>query len=234
MTDSTIKETVEPQYSILFTTQQRHGTSKFGLMANESWNNDPKRTLFTLARYKFVARMLSGKKTVLEIGCADAFGTRLVQQAVDEVYAVDIDQVFIDDIQERYNPHWPMHFRKHDMLTGPYRSAIFESAFALDVLEHIPAAEENLFLDNIKQSLVPNGVFIVGAPSLESQVHASPQSKIGHVNCKSGESLRELMERHFEHVFMFSMNDETVHTGFLPMAHYLIALCVNSRTESTP
>ena len=234
MTDSKREVTVEPQYSVLFTTEQRHGRSKFGLMANESWNNDPKRTLFTLARYKFVAKMLSGKKNVLEVGCADAFGTRLVQQTVDEVSAVDIDQIFIDDIRGRYNPNWPMDFRAHDMLKGPYRGAVFESAFALDVLEHIPATEEDLFLDNIKRSLVPNGVFIVGAPSLESQVHASPQSKIGHVNCKSGESLRKLMERHFEHVFMFSMNDETVHTGFLPMAHYLLALCVSSRAESTP
>jgi SAM-dependent methyltransferase len=232
MTDSNREATVEPQYSVLFTTEQRHGISKFGLMANESWNNDPKRTLFTLARYKFVAKMLAGKKNVLEIGCADAFGTRLVQQTVDEVSAVDIDQIFIDDIRERYNPNWPMDFRTHDILKGPYLDAIFESAFALDVLEHIPAEKENIFLDNIKRSLVSNGVFIVGAPSLESQGYASPQSKIGHVNCKSGDSLRGLMERHFEHVFMFSMNDEMVHTGFLPMAHYVLALCVGPRTEN--
>ena len=234
MTDSDRKATVEPQYSVLLTTEHRHGISKFGLMANESWNNDPKRTLFTLARYKFVAKMFSGKRNVLEVGCADAFGTRLVQQTVSEVSAIDIDQVFIDDIRERYNPNWPLEFRTHDILKGPYRDAAFESAFALDVLEHIPVADEDIFLNNIKRSLLPNGVFIVGAPSLESQVHASPQSKIGHVNCKSGESLRELMERHFEQVFMFSMNDETVHTGFLPMAHYLLALCVGCRPECTP
>jgi hypothetical protein len=28
---------------------------------------------------------------------------------------------------------------------------------------------------------------------------------------------------------MFSMNDEVVHTGFGPMAHYLIALCAGPR-----
>ena len=33
------------------------------------------------------------------------------------------------------------------------------------------------------------------------------------------------MTHHFRNVFIFSMNDEVVHTGFYPMAHYLFALC---------
>jgi hypothetical protein len=32
------------------------------------------------------------------------------------------------------------------------------------------------------------------------------------------------MAKFFHHVFIFSMNDEVVHTGFYPMAHYLLAL----------
>ena len=67
--------TKEPQYSLLYDVKEKHGIARLGLMVNESWNQDPKRTLFTLARYKFVARMLSGRKHVLEVGCADAFGT---------------------------------------------------------------------------------------------------------------------------------------------------------------
>ena len=37
------------------------------------------------------------------------------------------------------------------------------------------------------------------------------------------------MLRHFHEVFIFSMNDEVVHTGFYPLAHYLFALCVGKR-----
>ena len=66
-----------------------------------------------------------------------------------------------------------------------------------------------------------NGVFICGIPSIESQKYASKHSKEGHVNCKSGEDLRKTLNRHFNNSFMFSMNDEVVHTGFFPMAHYL-------------
>jgi hypothetical protein len=30
--------------------------------------------------------------------------------------------------------------------------------------------------------------------------------------------------------FLFSMNDEVVHTGFAPVAHYLFAVCCQKKT----
>ncbi len=73
---------------------------------------------------------------------------------------------------------------------------------------------------------------MIGTPSLELQAYASPPSKAGHINCKTGNQLKALLEKYFEHVFIFSMNDEVVHTGFSPMAHYLFALCVQSKWEA--
>lgn len=192
-------------------------------MTNQAWKDDPKHLLFTLARYKFVAKMLSGRKHVLEVGCADAFGTRLVLQEVERLTATDFDLTSVDDVLRRMDESWRFECRQHDLLTAPVPGP-FDAAFTLDVIEHIPESQENLFLDNIVQSLTPEGVLIVGSPSLESQAYASPPSKAGHVNCKTGAGLRSLLERFFHNVFVFSMNDEVVHTGYFPMAHYLIAV----------
>lgn len=221
-------ETKEPQYGIVFDVENKHGRSRLGLMVNESWNQDPKRTLFTLARYKFVAKMLSGRECVLEIGCADAFGTRLVQQEVGRVTAVDFDPVFIADAQARLDPAWPMDCFVHDMLSAPVPGQ-FDGIFCLDVLEHISPASEDVFMKNLLASLALSGAAIIGIPSLESQAHASPQSKAGHVNCKSGKYFKAFLHRYFENIFVFSMNDEVVHTGFYPMAHYLLAICTTPR-----
>jgi 2-polyprenyl-3-methyl-5-hydroxy-6-metoxy-1,4-benzoquinol methylase len=216
-------KTKEPQYSMLFDVKEKHGITRLGLMVNESWNQDPKRTLFTLARYKFVAKMLAGRKHVLEVGCADAFGTRIVQQAAGKVTAIDFDPLFIADVNERMNPNWPLDASVHDMLKGPLPGN-FDAAYALDVLEHIPQRDEHRFIANVVASLSPTAVAIFGMPSLESQSYASPQSKAGHVNCKSGDALKRTLEEYFHTVFVFSMNDEVVHTGFYPMAHYLLAV----------
>jgi len=197
-------------------------------MNNQVWHDDPRRLVFTLARYKFVAKMLSGKSHVMEVGCGDAFGSRIVKQEVEALTVLDFDPVFVEDIEARRDPAWPLSAYVHDMLSGPFPGE-FDAIYSLDVLEHIPLAQEELFLGNILRSLRNDGVLIIGMPSLESQAHASPQSKEGHVNCKTGKDFKRLMEKCFHNVFLFAMNDEVVHTGFYPMAHYLIALCATRR-----
>lgn len=221
-------KTVERQYEGHFDLKERQGLTRLGVEKNANWHGDPKRLVFVLSRYKFVAKMLSGKKRVLEVGCGDAFPVRIVLQEVGELHAVDIDPLFIADARERADPRWPFACEVHDMLSGPVAGA-FDGAYSLDVLEHIDREREHRFLDNILASLAPDGVLIIGMPSLESQVHAAPLSKIGHINCKTGPALKALMLEYFENVFMFSMNDEVVHTGYQPMAQYLFAVCAGKR-----
>lgn len=216
--------TKEPQYDFLLDIRDRNGVTPLGLMANQVWHDDPRRLAFTFARYKFVSKMMSGRSNVLEIGCADAFASRIVLQEVGKLTAIDFDPVFIDDINSRMDLRWPIEAHVHDMVKGPFPGQ-FDGVYALDVLEHIAREDEDRFLSNAKASLTKNAVAIYGMPSLESQVYASKGSRAGHVNCKTAPQLKETLERHFGNVFIFSMNDEVVHTGYQPMAHYLLGLC---------
>jgi len=220
--------TKEPQYQPLVDLKHGRGLTRLGMMNNQVWHDDPRRVVFTLARYKFVAKMLSGKKHVLEVGCGDAFASRIVKQEVGKLTVIDFDPVFVADIEERADPSWPMTAAVHDILERPFPGR-FDGIYSLDVLEHIPAAQEDGYMGNVLASLDPAGAFIVGMPSLESQAYASAQSKEGHVNCKSGRDFKGFLERWFQNVFLFSMNDEVVHTGFAPMAHYLLAVCAGPR-----
>jgi hypothetical protein len=170
------------------------------------WQRDPKHVLFVLARYKFVAKMFSGKGRVLEVGAGDGFASELVRREVQELVCTDAEP-----ISEKV--------RKHDIMGGALPG--FDCAFALDVYEHISPSRAPLFLANMSNSAP---VVMIGTPSLESQVYASPQSKAGHVNCRTQAQLRTSMGVWFRHVFMFGQNDEIVHTGFPSMCHYLWAL----------
>jgi 2-polyprenyl-3-methyl-5-hydroxy-6-metoxy-1,4-benzoquinol methylase len=220
-----VGDTKEPQYQICLDLIAKEGATRFGLMSNQVWHDDPRRLTFLLARYKFVSKMFSGMRRVIEIGCADAFGTRIVQQEVKSVTAIDFDAVFIKDAAERMDEHWKMDFRVHDILDGPIEPGSFDGAYSLDVLEHIPKDKEDKFLSHAVQSLNDRGVLIIGMPSIQSQAYASAPSREGHINCKDHAELKQLMSRYFHNVFIFSMNDEVVHTGFYPMAHYFLTLC---------
>jgi 2-polyprenyl-3-methyl-5-hydroxy-6-metoxy-1,4-benzoquinol methylase len=224
-----MRSTKEPQYQGMLKQEHEQGLESLGLMTSYAWNDDPKRLTFTLSRYKFAAKLLSGRKHVLEIGCADAFGTRIVRQEVQKLTATDFDPVFIEDVKRRMNPQWFFDVFAHDMLSGPVPGN-YDGIYALDVLEHIDPAKEHTFLKNVVGSLAPHGVVVLGMPSLESQTYASPNSKAGHVNCKSLPDFKELMEQYFHNVFMFCMNDEVVHTGFSKMAHYLFAVGCSQRS----
>lgn len=220
--------TREPQYQECLDAVASRGFERLGLRSSQSWHDDPKHLLFRLARYKFVAKMLAECEHVLEIGCGDAFGSRLVQQSVKRLSATDFDELFVQDAKARMVDRWRFDVFTHDLLAGPVPGE-FDGLFALDVLEHIRKEDEQLFLRNALASLTPHGVAIIGMPSLESQAHASPTSRAGHVNCKTMADLKACMREHFHHVFMFAMNDEVVHTGFHAMAHYLLALCAGKR-----
>jgi 2-polyprenyl-3-methyl-5-hydroxy-6-metoxy-1,4-benzoquinol methylase len=217
------EKTKEPQYQECIDAVAVRGYERLGLRSSQSWHDDPKHILFRLSRYKFVAKMLSGSENVLEVGCGDAFGTRLVQQEVKSLSATDFDPAFVRDVEARMVERWKFHVFTHDLLDGSI-AGNFDGVFALDVLEHIPAEHEGIFLTNAFAPLNLNGVGIIGMPSIESQVYASQTSKAGHVNCKSMPELKILMKQYFHNVFMFSMNDEVVHTGYHPMAHYIIAV----------
>jgi hypothetical protein len=228
--ESVTTQTRELQYNRCVDLKNSMSLTSLGLMTNQVWYDDPRRLTFLLSRYKFVAKMLSGCRNVGEIGCGDAFGTRIVLQEIKDVTVYDFDPVFIEDIRARQDERWPLRAEVHDIVAGPLPRK-HEALFSLDVLEHIGAEDEHAYLANICASLADDGLLMIGTPSLESQPFASPPSKAGHVNCKSGNELKALLEKYFAHVFMFSMNDEVVHTGFSRMAHYLFALCTAPRLE---
>ena len=221
-------KTLDPANQVVLDVRERSSIAELGLMNNQVWHDDPKRLLFTLARYKFVAKMLEGKARVLEVGCGDGFCARVVQQSVGALTAIDVEPLFIEDIERRMDADWPLTVARHDIISAPVEGE-YDAAYSLDVMEHISVDEEQRFIDHVKASLTSSGVLIVGMPSLESQAYASLASRIGHVNCKSGEELKAVMEPHFDNVFLFSMNDEVVHTGYSKMAHYLLVLCCSPR-----
>ena len=188
-------------------------------MALDRWERDPKLLGITLARYKWVGKMFEGMDRVLEVGCNDGFGARVVRQHVKSLTAVDIDSKSILQARAGCSDKFPITFLQHDIMEHAILGK--DAVYCLDVFEHIK--NERKLLKNLR-ACAP--VCIIGTPSLESQIYATDGPDV-HVNCKSGADLKASMQRYWKNVFLFSMSDETVHTGFPKMAHYLLALATD-------
>jgi cyclopropane fatty-acyl-phospholipid synthase-like methyltransferase len=192
--------------------------------------NDAKSLLFTLSRYKFVAKLLNGCNTVLEIDSSEGLGARILLQHTVNYTGIERDPIKLM-AAEKYNKNTKAQFFLHDHMASS-TSSKYDAVFSLDSIEHINPLKEHIYIQNLISNLKINGIAIIGMPSLESQVYASEPSKAGHVNCKTAEDFVALFRKYFHNVFCFSMNDEVVHTGFSRMSNYNFVLSCGVKNES--
>ncbi len=209
---------------------KKNGGARLGPWTSNLLDNDPKHLAFSLSRYKFAAKLLGDydeneMSSVIEIGCGDAFGSIILANEIDKYIGIDIEKFVIEDNITRLKQYENMSFDCWDIIKKPYKKKA-ESALCLDVIEHIPYECENDFLKNIMES-TNGGAILIGTPNITADKYASKYSKQSHINLKSGETLKTGLKPFYKDIFIFSMNDEVVHTGFLPMAHYIFALACN-------
>ena len=213
--------------SILKKDFEKNGPTSLGLNTNYMWNNDPKKLFISMARYKFVSRMINGKKNILEVG-GEPFRSRIVKQTVKNLTVITKEKFTFDEGKKGGKNKFKINF----ILENPVKKKLnfknkFDAIYCLDFINKLSKKENIFFLNNILHNLDKKGIFLLGTPSKESSNHASDISKIVNKNLYSSNDLKKLLKKYFGNVFIFSMNDELVHTGYSKMAHYLIALCAN-------
>ena len=195
-------KTNEPQYQVQIDSAKEKGLISLGLMTSHLWRTDPRHLGFLLARYKFCAKLLAGKSRVLEVGCGDGFGAGVIQQNVPWVHCVDFDPIFIANAKEINSERSQISFAVLDATKEPLKGE-YDAVYSIDVIEHISREKEDRFMANLVSVLPTNGVCIIGTPNQTSSVYASIWSQEGHINLKSEPTLRTLLDRYFENVFIF-------------------------------
>ena len=173
--------------------------------------------------------MLAGKQNVLEIGCGDGTGVPIMLQCVDRMTCVDMNASIINDNLRRFAYEPRVSFLLQDDDAFSTSSCSYDAAISLDVLEHVPNEAQDTFMNEILIKVQKNAVVIMGTPNITAFEYQNNLVKKYHINMQSHESLRAFFQKFFENTFIFSMNDEIVHTGFYPMAHYLFAVGVGVR-----
>lgn len=195
----------------------------------ENLLTDPKHFSFVLSRYKFAAKMLKGCNHIIEIGCGEGIGAlMLLNETKAKVTAIDFDGSQIQYAQNSILPHFDgrVDFICQDLILTPYKRKKADGAVCLDVIEHLYPKEEEKFFENYVSMLKDKAISIIGTPNQFAKQYGSKRSKEGHINLFTPKRLKVTLDDYFTRTFLFSMNDEVVHTGYDKMAHYLIALSI--------
>ncbi|MFC2049410.1 class I SAM-dependent methyltransferase [Chlamydiota bacterium] len=182
----------------------------------------PRRMLYSLSYYKFAAKMIGSGKRVLDVGCNEGLGSWLIAKECGYCKGIDFDTEAIAIASRNFNDP-SISFAALDFFNMPPGS--YDAAVNFDVIEHIYPEHAPAFIRMLADNLTDSGITVIGTPSAISQQFASPVTNRGHVNIYTHDRLHAELSVCFDHVFLFSANDEVIHTGFFPLAHYFIALC---------
>lgn len=193
--------------------------------------NSPRRLLHSMSYYRFAAELIgsgssSPGRRVLDIGCGEGWGTWLLAERCGSAIGLDFDAPAIDVARRNFTDA-RVRFVCSDVFevtVEPYAAVV-----TYDCIEHILPENVDRFWQRIVAHLPSDGLAVVGSPSLTSDTYATPATRAGHVNLYSGDQLETEMGRYFRTVLLFSANDEIVHTGFRPLAHYYIAVGIGPR-----
>ncbi len=178
--------------------------------------------LIRLARYKFAARQVRDTDRVLEVGSGSGLGAQFLAQHAAHVTGIEIKEVEIDEavaMQRRENVSFicgDFFEHKPDI---PYDVIV-----SLDVIEHMDEETGRRLVQRMGEVLQPNGMIIVGSPSIYSYPHQSAISQASHVKCYDLPELVDTIEASFGRTLTFSMNDETIHTGYHKLAWYYLVV----------
>ncbi len=207
---------------------------QFGPNLVDRFIHDPKRIGFLASRYSFAAKMLADCDSILDIGCGDgAFScTFLNETKATEICGMDFDKSLNRYAKEQLYPALlaarpqdaeRIYFQHGDFFEQ--KDLEFDGISCLDMIEHLHPDRSKEFISRLSQVVSENGVVVIGTPNEYAAGLASTHSIIGHSNWYTPERLRGELKEKFSHVFMFGMNDSTLHVGHPNLWHYILAVC---------
>lgn len=193
-------------------------------------NHDLTTFFIRLARYKFVTRMVKPDDKVLDVGCGSGLGSMFLGQYAGHVTGIDVKKTEIADAG-RLNKRRNVEFRLQDLYDLP-DNELFDVVTALDVVEHFSAADGRKLIAEMLKHIRPDGLLIIGTPSIYSYPHQGKLSRASHIKCYDRRELVSLIDRYVTRTVAFSMNDEVVHTGHPKMAWYYFVLGFGRKGKS--
>jgi 2-polyprenyl-3-methyl-5-hydroxy-6-metoxy-1,4-benzoquinol methylase len=195
-----------------------------GPSASEQWLDAPDHLAMVLARYRAASALIGTSRTVLEVGCGEGIGARILARG-RQYRGIDPDAAAIESANGSGFGVTFVQCAAEDLAGG----SLFDAAVALDVVEHVPVERERRFMQAIAGALMADGVCVIGTPNAAFDHLASPQSKAEHVNTYTHARLLGLLARYFVVVQAFGMQDTALHLGHPDARHYLLMCGIGLR-----
>lgn len=190
--------------------------------------NDPDfdhmQRIVNLLKYKFIGRLLNENDVVLEVACGIGYNAKHLAGIVRHVTAIDSDEKTIQENRERYVAD-NLDFRVMDALNLEFPHDIFDAVVCVDLLEHLNKKDGLKLLKELTRVLVPQGTLFLTTPRRIPKSKRSKNRLDSHIHEYSFKELKNVLERFFHRVMIFTRSDEIIYTGHPDLAWAFLAVC---------
>ena len=152
--------------------------------------------------YERAAEECCGKR-VLDVGCNNGYGSRIIADVAESAVGADVSPNSIECARAKSHGR-NLRFLVIDGKTLPFESQEFDVVTCFQVIEHVD--EPGPFLEELRRVLRPTGLAVFSTPN--SLIRLEPGMKPWnpfHVCEYSADELRSLLEFHFATVDVFGL-----------------------------
>jgi ubiquinone/menaquinone biosynthesis C-methylase UbiE len=121
------------------------------LLSEEDWNHNRQYHKY------LIGQIPENCQLALEIGCGTGNFSRFLAGRAEKVLAIDLSPQMIRVAREQSKLYTNIEFVAENALTFQFGENQFDSIATLTTMHHLPIEK---FLDKVKKSLKPNGVFV--------------------------------------------------------------------------
>lgn len=161
-----------------------------------------------LFAYELAKEKISKNSFVLEVGCGEGYGTKLLSQSVGKIIGLDVDKNTIAHCSGKYGAENCL-FSAYDGVIIPYDDSTFDAVVSFQVIEHIQ--DDINYISEIYRVLKGNGVFILTTPNRTNRLKPGqkPWNKF-HIREYYPEELEKILNNKFYDIKIWGIrgNDE--------------------------
>lgn len=159
-----------------------------------------------LHRYLFASKFVENRK-VLDLGCGEGYGSKILSQQALQIAGIDIDAATIQSAQSKYG-NQKIDFKVASATQLDFPDQSFDTVVCFELIEHLSATDQNLCLNEIKRVLKKDGQLIISTPNLENSKGDNPY----HLKEFSKNEFHNFIHKYFPHTQTFQ---QKIHSGSL-------------------
>lgn len=154
-----------------------------------------------LSRYQLAASLASGRK-VLDCACGKGYGTYTLALSAHAAVGIDLNAASIAVARQSFAlPN--LRYERCDALALAKAGQSFNLITAFEIIEHLPPAATDDFLDGLGRALAPGGRLLLSTPNHDVVCKSGSAVPDYHINNFRPSELRQALRRHFREVRLY-------------------------------